>query len=846
MALPSAAALDRVWRTPPGIIGWLAAVNHKAVGARFIGTAIFFFLLGGLDSLVLRAQLAVPQSELVGAPEFAQLFTTHGTAMMFFFAVPMVEGLGMYFVPLMIGARDMPFPRLNALGYWLFLFGGLLLYFPTLADIANFFLPGDPLPRHIPDGGWFAYPPLTSAAYSPGLGLDFWLIAVTLAEISAIIGAVEIVVCIARTRAPGLTLNRLPLFAWSILAIGIAILLAFPSIVTGSILLELERKLALPFYDAALGGQPLLWQHLFWIFGHPEVYIQFLPATGVVSMILPAFTRRPIVAYSLIVVAILSTALFSLGLWVHHMFATGLPWLGLTIFSASSMMITIPSGIQVFAWLATLLAARALTLNTAMLFVLGFLLTFVFGGLTGVMVASVPFDLQVHDTYFVTAHFHYVLVGGVVFPIFAGIYYWFPKVVGRVLDERLGKLAFWLTFIGFNATFLLQHNLGLLGMRRRVHTFEAGLGWDEMNFISTVGAFVFAAGFLVILMSMWRAWRGGPVAEANPWGAGTLEWATDSPPATYNFRLIPTVDSREPLWTGAAEVRVPALGDGLPEGPPDEPVSRETLATSLLDTRPVHNVLLPGPTLAPLWLALALAIAGFGVIADLYLLVGAGVVAIPPIIVWWMWPRRDDLDPVAPGRTLAQPDLPYLVSGAMSTPWWGLVLGLGVVGLIVMNLVFSYVYLGVLAPAWPPVGEGPGPVWLPLVGLALVVSGALPMRLAVGAIRSGVGGMRLVGGLVAAVTAGCLALVLLLAHALEHLPNPAGSSYAAMQAALLAAQGVTLLGAVGVAGAVALQASRGMFDNRRFMAVDHAALIWYFVAAIWVVVVAVLHLLPPL
>jgi cytochrome c oxidase subunit I+III len=477
---------------------------------------------------------------------------------------------------------------------------------------------------------------------------------------------------------------------------------------------------------------------------------------------------------------------------------------------------------------------------------MGFLLTFVFGGLTGVMVASVPFDLQVHDTYFVTAHFHYVLVGGVVFPIFAGIYYWFPKVVGRVLDERLGKIAFWLTFLGFNATFLLQHNLGLLGMRRRVHTFEPGLGWDEMNFISTVGAFVFAAGFVVILYSMWRAWRRGPMAEANPWGAGTLEWATDSPPASYNFRLIPTVDSREPLWTGAAEVRALALGDRLPEGAPDEAVSRETLATSLLDTRAVHNVLLPGPSLAPLWLGMALAIAGFGVVIDEYLLTAAGVVALPPIIAWWMWPRRDDLQPVAPGRTLAQRDLPYLVSGPTSTPWWGLVLGLGVVGLIVMNLIFSFLYLGVLAPAWPPPGEGPGPVLLPLVGLALVVGGALPMRLAVGAVRSGSGGVRVVAGLAGAAAAGMLALALLLAYALAHLSDPAGGAYAAMHAVLLAAQALTLLSAVGVAGAVAIQASRGMFDSRRFMAVDHAALIWYFVAAVWLVVFAVLHLLPPL
>ena len=860
MAFPSTTALDRAWRSPAGIIGWLGAVNHKPIGARFVATAIFFFLLGGLDSLLLRSQLALPEAELVDAQTFGQLFTTHGTAMMFFFTVPMVEGLGMYFVPLMIGARDMPFPRLNALGYWLFLFGGLLLYLPTLADIANFFLPAEPLPRHIPDGGWFAYPPLTSIEYSPSLGLDFWLIAVTLAEISAIIGAVEIVVCIARNRAPGMTWNRLPLFVWSILAIGIAILLAFPSVVTGSVLLELERKLGLPFYEAALGGQPLLWQHLFWIFGHPEVYIQFLPATGVVSMILPAFTRRPIIAYSLIVVAILSTALFSLGLWVHHMFATGLPWLGLTIFSASSMMITIPSGIQVFAWVATLLAARRLQLNTAMLFVVGFLLTFTFGGLTGVMVASVPFDLQAHDTYFVTAHFHYVLVGGVVFPIFAGIYYWFPKVFGRLLDERLGKLAFWLTFLGFNATFLLQHNLGLLGMRRRVHTYEAGLGWDEMNLISTVGAFVFAAGFVLILFSMFRAWRGGPKAGPNPWRASTLEWFASSPPASYNFLHIPHVGGREPLWHGRGEPQAadfqPAQPEPRPsadgggtlrsEGPPDEELSRETPATSLMDTRPLHNVLLPGTSLAPLALAMALAICGFGVVADLYLLVVPALLAVPLIVGWWLWPRANDLRPPAPGRTLDQADLPWQVSGPISTPWWGLVLGLGVVGLVIMNLVFSYLYLAVLAPAWPPGGESAGPLLLPLAALGLVLLGAISGRLGLRWARVGSGGARIAAALAGSVAVGVIALVLLLDHAAAHLPDPRGSSYAAMQAVLLGTQALLMAIAVGVTAVVALQAAWGLFDSRRLMALDHVCVLWYFVTAAWVVVFGVLFLLPPL
>ncbi|HWH23515.1 MAG TPA: cytochrome c oxidase subunit I [Candidatus Limnocylindria bacterium] len=831
-SVPSVAALERAWARAPGFIGWLGAVNHKAVGLRFIVTALFFFTLAGLDATVIRLQLAAPNSTLVDEQTFAQLFTTHGSAMMFFFAVPFVEGLGMYFVPLMIGARDMPFPRLNALGYWLFLFGGLLLYFPTLADIANFFLPGDPLPRHIPDGGWFAYPPLTSTAHSPDLGIDFWLIAVTLAEISAIIGAIEIVVSITHTRAPGMTLKRMPLFAWTIFAIAIAILLAFPSIVTGSIMLELERKLALPFFEPATGGHPLLWQHLFWIFGHPEVYIQFLPATGIVSMVLPVFTRRRIYGYTLIVVAVLATALLSLGLWVHHMFATGLPWLGLTIFSASSMMIAIPSGIQVFAWLATLLAARRLTLNPPMLFVLGFLVTFVAGGLTGVMVASVPFDLQVHDTYFVTAHFHYVLVGGVVFPLLAGFYYWFPKLTGRLLSERIGRLVFWLTFIGFNLTFFVQHNLGLLGMRRRVHTFDAGLGWDEMNFVSTLGVFVFGAGLVALLLDGLRSLLRGAQAGANPWRAGTLEWAVPSPPPSFNFQAVPHVRSHEPLWDERTDLIEPPV---MAERPADEVLGRETLATSLLDTRPLHAIVLPSDTRLPLMVAMSIALAGFFVIFDLWLLVLASTSAAIGFIGAWMWPASWQIEPPAAGRSLVPVGLPFRVHGPESAPWWGLMLGLGVVGLVVMNLLLSYVFLAVMAPEWPPAGTTAGPLALPAVALVLVLAAALPMWLARRRAPAGPPARQLALLLGGAAALGGLGLAARLGDVASHAPDPTASAYGAITLLLVATQLVTLAVAIGVAALVAMQAARGMFGAPRYMAVDHAGLIWFFVAAVWLV-----------
>ncbi len=842
--VPSAAALDRAWRRRPGIIGWLGAVNHKPIGARFVATALFFFALAGLDATVIRLQLATPNADLVDPATFAQLFTTHGSAMMFFFAVPFVEGLGMYFVPLMIGARDMPFPRLNALGYWLFLFGGLLLYFPTLADLGNFFLPGEPLPRYIPDGGWFAYPPLTSTAFSPDPSIDFWLIAVTLAEISAIIGAIEIVACVALTRAPGMTLNRMPIFVWTILAIAVAILLAFPSIVTGSILLEAERKFGLPFFDAALGGHPILWQHLFWIFGHPEVYIQFLPATGIVSMVLPTFTRRQLVGYTLIVMSVLATALLSLGLWAHHMFATGMPWLSLTIFSAASMMIAIPSGIQVFAWLATLLAARRLSLSVPMLFVIGFLVTFVIGGVTGVMVASVPFDLQVHDTYFVVAHFHYVLVGGVVFPLLAGIYYWFPKFTGRQLSERLGRLVFGLTFIGFNVTFFLQHNLGLLGMRRRVHTFDAGLGWDEMNFVSTVGVFIFGAGLVLLAIDALRAWRASPTAQPNPWQAGTLEWATESPPRSFNFQAIPVVRSREPLWDERAAVVSPAVSQPAAIGSDEEELGRETLATALIDTRPLHNLLLPYDTLKPLVVAVALAWAGFGIVLDLWLIVGAAAAVALVTVGAWMWPNRWALEPVAPGRSLPYPNLPHQVHGPTSVPWWGLILGLGVVGLIVLNLVLSYVFLAVMAPEWPPAGTLPPSADVPLLALVLVLASVALMWATQWGVTRGQSWLLLTVMPLAAAAAGGVALAALLAHMAFAAPDPRASAYAAITFMLYAAQVAIVGTAVLVSVGVALQAARGMFSAERYMAIDHAAVIWYFSAAAWLVVFLILHVQP--
>ncbi len=619
------AVLDRTWSSRPGIVGWLTAVNHKQIGLRFVVTAFGFMLVGGVLAGLIRLQLIVPRAEVLGPEAYNQVFTMHGTIMMFLFAVPMLEGLGMYFVPLMIGARDLPFPRLNAFGYWLYLGGGLILMWS--------FVTGS-----VPDGGWFAYPTLTGPEFSPDRGLDFWLLGVTMLEVSGIVGALELVVVILRHRAPGMTLSRMPIFVWSILLQGGMILLAFPAIIAASLMLEIERKFGVPFYDPTGEGNPLLWQHLFWIFGHPEVYIMLIPATGVVSAVVQTFARRPLVAYPLVVAALTAIAILSFGLWVHHMFAVGIPMLALALFSVASMLIAIPSGVQVFSWLATIWTGRV-RWSTPMLFVAGFIVIFVAGGITGVMVASAPFDWQVHDSFFVVAHFHYVLFGGVVFPIFAALHYWFPKWTGRVPGEALGKASFWIMFVGFNVAFFPQHFLGFLGMPRRVYTYDPGLGWEGHNLASSLGTGVLTLGILVFMVNLAVSASRGRIAGPNPWSADTLEWAAASPPPSYNFGELPVVGAREPLWAPGVDLdeRTRAVTTALRA--PTAPGAREQLATTVVDAQIVEVTRLAGPSIWPLLTAAAVTVAMVGVLVDawtLAVLAGLGVVVG---LVAWLAPR---------------------------------------------------------------------------------------------------------------------------------------------------------------------------------------------------------------
>ena len=574
--------LKKIWQPPSGL-RFITVVNNTYVGVFYVGTALLFFLLAGILALLMRTQLAVPDNDFLDQNLYNQIFTMHGTVMMFLFAVPAVEAMGVLLLPNMLGARDLPFPRLSVYAYWAYAVGGLVFFGSLFYDLA-------------PRGGWFMYPPLTSYEFSPSHNADFWLLGIGFIEISAIAGAIEIVIGVLRTRAPGMTLGKMPVYAWSMLVLAGMIILAFPAVILGTMLLEIERSFHWPFFIAAKGGDPLLWQHLFWFFGHPDVYIIFLPAAGMVSMIIPAMTGTPLVGYRLIVLALIGAGFLSFGLWVHHMFTTGIPQLSLSFFSAASMAVSIPSGIQIFAWIATIAAARRMRpLKVPMLFVLGFFFIFVLGGLTGVMVAVVPFDWQAHDTYFVVAHLHYVLFGGMVFPLFAAFYYWVPYVSATPLSERLGKWSFWLMFAGFNVAFFPMHLTGLAGMPRRVYTYAEYLGWGPINLLSTVGAYVIAAGVLVFLLDMALHFRVSSQNAGNVWNAGTLEWL---PSGNYASRSIPIVTSREPLWDQ------PGLAEDVKAGryylPNTATGGRETIITSAVDARPQYLLQMPGPGWSPL------------------------------------------------------------------------------------------------------------------------------------------------------------------------------------------------------------------------------------------------------
>ena len=811
--------LQAAWR-PPG--GWrrLSAVNNSQVGLFYIATALGFFVLAGLLALLMRAQLALPESTLLGPDAYNQVFTMHGTVMMFLFAVPVVEAVAVYLLPAMLGARDLPFPRLSAYAYWAYAVGGLAFFVTLFFGAA-------------PDGGWFMYPPLTGEKHSPGVGADFWLLGIGFIEISAIAGAIELVIGILMTRAPGMSLGRMPVYAWAMLVVGFMILFAFPAVIAGTALLELERALDWPFFVAERGGDPLLWQHLFWFFGHPEVYIIFLPAAGIVSTLVPVVAQAPLAGQRAVVAALVATGFFSFALWAHHMFTAGLGVLSATLVSAASMAVAVPAAMQVFAWIATLRRGRV-RLDATALFLLGFLFLFTLGGLTGVMVAVLPFDTQAHDSYFVVGHLHYVLIGGMVFPLFAALLHWLPLVNGQRIDERLARRAFWLMFLGFNLAFFPMHLAGLEGMPRRVYTYPAGLGWTLWNQLSSAGAFVFAAGAALFLFGMAAALRRPERPAGNPRHAPTLEWL---PQEEYGVRSIPQVDAREPLW------RRPALAEEVAAGrhwlPGSVTGARETLVTSPVRARIRQLATLPGDSWWPF--AGALGTAGF----FLLLTVGwtatataCGVGAVASIWRWlWDTDRAPPCDaaPIGAGRRV-----PTRVPAARTPAWWAMVLLALVDVTIFASFAFAHVHVSMRAAVCPPPGAAlPAASW-PLAAAALFVAGSLCIAAAGRAADRRRPVQALLALAAAASAAGFVALWT--GHARAGL-EPSAEAWSATVAALLGYQGLhaALLGVV--AAYLVARAQAGLLGTRG-NSLPCCAWLWHVTTAQGLALAALVHGLP--
>jgi len=517
-----------------GFLSWIMTVDHKRIGILYLYSAFLFFLVGGLGALLMRIQLAQPNNTFLSADLYNQIFTMHGTTMIFLAVMPLAAGFGNYLVPLMIGARDMAFPKLNALSYWTYLFGGIFMY-------SSFFFGG------APNNGWFSYAPLTDTMFSPTQGMDFWVLAILLLGISTTVGSINFIVTIIQMRAPGMTLTKMPLFVWTTFITSFLAVFSIPSLTTAVLLLLLDRQLGSHFYNVAEGGSATLWQHLFWFFGHPEVYILILPAMGIISMVIPVFSGKPLFGYKAVVFSTIAIGFLGFTVWAHHMFATGMSIIALLFFSADSFLIGVPTGIKIFAWMATMWKGK-LRFTSPMLFSIGFLALFLIGGLDGIQLAVLPLDWQITDSYYVVAHIHYVLFGGAIFGIFSGIYFWFPKMFGRRLNETLGKWHFWIMFISMNVLYMPMHLLGINGMPRRIYTYEAGLGWGTWNYIETVGAFFVALSMIIFIINYIITMRKPQTNEVDPWDGFTLEWTIASPPPAYNFAEIPTVRSRRPLW----------------------------------------------------------------------------------------------------------------------------------------------------------------------------------------------------------------------------------------------------------------------------------------------------------
>ncbi|RWP93702.1 MAG: cytochrome c oxidase subunit I [Mesorhizobium sp.] len=828
-ALPSAEKIEEeqlrlVWKTPIGWRYW-TSVNNTQVGLWYGGAAFAFMLFGGVLALLVRTQLAVPGNNFLSADFYNQAFTLHGTVMMFLFAVPIFEAVAIFLLPPMLGARELPFPRLGAFGFWSFLIGGVFVCGSIFFDAA-------------PSSGWFMYPPLaTDKAYS-GIGADIWLLGLSFIEVASIAAAVELIVGIMKCRAPGMRINLMPLFAWYLLIVAGMILFAFPPLIAGDILFEMQRMFDWPFFDPTRGGDPLLWQHLFWIFGHPEVYIIFLPAIALMAMIVPTFSQRPIVGYSWIVLAAVGTGFLSFGLWVHHMFATGLPQISLAFFSAASEAVAIPTGVQIFVFIATMLAGRVI-FSVPMLFGAGGLAIFVIGGLTGVMVALVPFDWQAHDTYFIVAHLHYVLIGGMLFPLVAGVYYYYPLINARMLSPRLGRTAFWLMFAGFNVAFFPMHLSGLRGMPRRVFTYPEGIGWDWLNLISTIGAYVFAAGVLVVVFDVVRPKHREPRSEQNPWKAGTLEWLNE-PEENWGVRSIPIIESRYPLWDQADLMQ--KVNEGAYYLRSAKENRRETLITSVLDAHPLQCQRVATSTTITIISAALLGGVFVALTFELWILALLSGIGTLSAVLWWLWtgtgetPERKTKD-VGLGLRL-----PLYASGPDSVGWWAMFITMVGDGTAFASLIFGYFFYWTIHPDFTLGQPGPGMRW-PMIALSLFVAAWVAM---LGARRLNASGW-IDGARVALVAAFLLTLAASaagFAGPWQHDMQPTAHVYPAIVWILV----IWALAHAAVGSVMQLyclaRSLAGRLTREHDMELHNVALYWHFMAITAVITFAVIALFP--
>ena len=610
-----------------GVWSWIATVDHKRIGVLYGVTAFFFFLVGGLEALLIRVQLATPNEHFLNADRYNRIFTMHGTTMVFLVVMPLGATFFNLLVPLMIGARDVAFPRMNAFSYWLFLFGGIFLN-------VSFFTGGNILKGDLgaPDAGWFGYAPLTLNRFSPDNGIDYWMLGLQILGVASLAGGFNFIVTILNMRAPGMTLFRMPLFVWMTLVTSFLIIFAMPVIAVALFELSFDRLFGANFFNAAAGGTPLLWQHMFWLFGHPEVYILILPAMGIVSEVLPTFARKPLFGYPFVVFSGVAIGFMSWGVWAHHMYTTGLGSVANSAFGVSTILISVPTGVKIFNWLATLWGG-SISFKTPLYFAVGFIAMFTIGGLTGVTHSIVPSDYQQQDTYYVVAHFHQVLFGGAIFGLFAGAYYWFPKFTGRMLDEGWGKLHFWLMFVGFNLTFEPMMVLGLLGMPRRIQTYPDGYGWGFWNMMATVGAFLIAASILAFIVNVIKSLRTGDVAGDDPWDARTLEWSIPSPPPPYNFARVPQVHALDDFWHRK-----------YAEDPAGKPVPVPAGASDHADDShgdDGHGIHLPSPSYFPLIAAAGIPLIGFGLIYDVAIVAVGAVVTIVGLYGWALEPAAE-------------------------------------------------------------------------------------------------------------------------------------------------------------------------------------------------------------